>query len=194
MFQIFIDRFRYNANRASQVQSKLKLLEKLWVSNATYFGAVTLAKGFGADLINLILGFRKQSNKNLLIECVGIELFFFIWLSRIGKMWKKIIYKHWSLMLSKIICGEEQFWSVWIYFRPKLTPVEKERPTVIKFPSHSDLSGVALRLDEVNFHYSKEKTIFKNVDISACYDSRICIVSSNCVIMTYYYFLLAYKV
>lgn len=27
--QIFIDRFRYNANRASQVQSKLKLLEKL---------------------------------------------------------------------------------------------------------------------------------------------------------------------
>jgi ATP-binding cassette subfamily F protein 3 len=27
--QIFIDRFRYNANRASQVQSKIKLLEKL---------------------------------------------------------------------------------------------------------------------------------------------------------------------
>ncbi|KAK2538412.1 Abcf3 [Columba guinea] len=27
--QVFIDRFRYNANRASQVQSKLKLLEKL---------------------------------------------------------------------------------------------------------------------------------------------------------------------
>ncbi|NXF15215.1 ABCF3 protein, partial [Rhodinocichla rosea] len=31
--QVFIDRFRYNANRASQVQSKLKLLEKLsWPS------------------------------------------------------------------------------------------------------------------------------------------------------------------
>uniref|UniRef100_A0A8C0BIR1 ATP-binding cassette sub-family F member 3 n=1 Tax=Buteo japonicus TaxID=224669 RepID=A0A8C0BIR1_9AVES len=31
--QVFIDRFRYNANRASQVQSKLKLLEKLsWAS------------------------------------------------------------------------------------------------------------------------------------------------------------------
>ena len=29
IFQVFIDRFRYNANRASQVQSKLKLLEKL---------------------------------------------------------------------------------------------------------------------------------------------------------------------
>ena len=31
VFQVFIDRFRYNANRAAQVQSKLKLLEKLWV-------------------------------------------------------------------------------------------------------------------------------------------------------------------
>ena len=29
LLQIFIDRFRYNANRASQVQSKLKQLEKL---------------------------------------------------------------------------------------------------------------------------------------------------------------------
>lgn len=29
VFQVFIDRFRYNANRAAQVQSKLKLLEKL---------------------------------------------------------------------------------------------------------------------------------------------------------------------
>jgi hypothetical protein len=28
-FKVFIDRFRYNANRASQVQSKLKILEKL---------------------------------------------------------------------------------------------------------------------------------------------------------------------
>lgn len=29
--QLFIDRFRYNANRASQVQSKIKMLEKLYV-------------------------------------------------------------------------------------------------------------------------------------------------------------------
>ena len=27
--QVFIDRFRYNANRAAQVQSKIKILEKL---------------------------------------------------------------------------------------------------------------------------------------------------------------------
>ena len=30
--QVFIDRFRYNANRAAQVQSKIKLLEKLYCS------------------------------------------------------------------------------------------------------------------------------------------------------------------
>lgn len=29
--QEFIDRFRYNANRASSVQSKIKMLDKLWV-------------------------------------------------------------------------------------------------------------------------------------------------------------------
>lgn len=34
--QEFIDRFRYNANRASSVQSKIKMLEKLWVCYSTY--------------------------------------------------------------------------------------------------------------------------------------------------------------
>lgn len=29
--QEFIDKFRYNAKRASLVQSKIKMLEKLWV-------------------------------------------------------------------------------------------------------------------------------------------------------------------
>lgn len=33
--QVFIDRFRYNANRASQVQSKIKLLEKLYYYHLT---------------------------------------------------------------------------------------------------------------------------------------------------------------
>jgi ATPase subunit of ABC transporter with duplicated ATPase domains len=32
--QEFIDRFRYNANRASSVQSKIKMLDKLYVSSA----------------------------------------------------------------------------------------------------------------------------------------------------------------
>ena len=35
--QIFIDRFRYNANRAAQVQSKIKMLEKLWVLRGKIF-------------------------------------------------------------------------------------------------------------------------------------------------------------
>uniref|UniRef100_H2ZJ89 ABC transporter domain-containing protein n=1 Tax=Ciona savignyi TaxID=51511 RepID=H2ZJ89_CIOSA len=90
--QVFIDRFRYNANRAPQVQSKLKILEKL----------------------------------------------------------------------------------------PKLTPVEKEKPAIIKFPVHeTKLSGTVLRLDEATFHYTPGTNIFENVNISAGLDSRICIVGEN---------------
>lgn len=89
--QVFIDRFRYNANRASQVQSKIKLLEKL----------------------------------------------------------------------------------------PELTPVEKDREVHLKFPEVDKLNGTILRLDEVDFCYTKGKYIFRNVDISASTDSRICIVGEN---------------
>merc|ERR1712168_190317 len=89
--QVFIDRFRYNANRASQVQSKLKLLEKL----------------------------------------------------------------------------------------PELNPVEKETEAVLKFPDCDSLSPPILMLDELCFYYKKEKPIFKNVNISAQMDSRICIVGEN---------------
>lgn len=89
--QVFIDRFRYNANRASQVQSKIKLLEKL----------------------------------------------------------------------------------------PELKPVEKDKEVHLKFPEVLKLNGTILRLDEVDFCYSKDKYIFKNVDISATMDSRICIVGEN---------------
>lgn len=35
--QEFIDRFRYNANRASSVQSKIKMLDKLLVHFSTIF-------------------------------------------------------------------------------------------------------------------------------------------------------------
>ncbi|XP_076811780.1 ATP-binding cassette sub-family F member 3-like [Clavelina lepadiformis] len=90
--QVFIDRFRYNANRASQVQSKLKLLEKL----------------------------------------------------------------------------------------PKLIPIEKEQPCVVKFPdSAANLSGTALQLDEVYFSYAADKLVFNGAEISAGFDSRICIVGEN---------------
>ena len=72
---------------------------------------------------------------------------------------------------------ETNFLFVNFFHRPKLIPPEKERPTVLKFPSHSDLSGVALQLDEVEFFYNKDRTIFKNVNLSASYECRICIVS-----------------
>lgn len=41
------------------------------------------------------------------------------------------------------------------------------------------MNGTILRLDEVDFYYSKDRYIFKNVDISATIDSRICIVGEN---------------
>nr|UOU03351.1 ATP-binding cassette subfamily F3 [Brachionus rubens] len=89
--QVFIDRFRYNANRASQVQSKIKMLEKL----------------------------------------------------------------------------------------PELKPIEKEKEVHFKFPDVEWMNGTILRLDEVDFYFSQERYIFKNVDISATMDSRICIVGEN---------------
>lgn len=89
--QLFIDKFRYNANRAATVQSKIKQLEKL----------------------------------------------------------------------------------------PELKPVEKEKEVVLKFPNVDHLNGSILRLDEVDYYYTKERPIFKKVDISASMDSRICIVGEN---------------
>jgi ATP-binding cassette subfamily F protein 3 len=41
------------------------------------------------------------------------------------------------------------------------------------------MNGTILRLDEVDFYFSKEKYVFKKVDISASMDSRICIVGEN---------------
>lgn len=48
-----------------------------------------------------------------------------------------------------------------------------------KFPEVDHMNGTILRLDEVDFYFSKDKFIFKKVDISACMDSRICIVGEN---------------
>ncbi|XP_048750945.1 ATP-binding cassette sub-family F member 3-like [Ostrea edulis] len=89
--QVFIDRFRYNANRASQVQSKLKLLEKL----------------------------------------------------------------------------------------PELKPIEKESKVTLKFTDCEYLQQNVLQLDELDFYYTKEKPIFKNINLNTQSDSRICIVGEN---------------
>ncbi|KAG2462638.1 ABCF3 protein, partial [Polypterus senegalus] len=90
--QVFIDRFRYNANRASQVQSKLKLLEKL----------------------------------------------------------------------------------------PELKPVEKETEVILRLPDNFEkLSPPVLQLDEVEFFYTPEQALFKNLCVSADLESRICIVGEN---------------
>ncbi|KAG8581724.1 hypothetical protein GDO81_007779 [Engystomops pustulosus] len=90
--QVFIDRFRYNANRASQVQSKLKLLEKL----------------------------------------------------------------------------------------PELKPVEKDSEVILRFPDGFEkFSPPILQLDEVDFWYSLDQPIFKNLSVSADLESRICVVGEN---------------
>ncbi|XP_038215567.1 ATP-binding cassette sub-family F member 3 [Zerene cesonia] len=89
--QEFIDRFRYNANRASSVQSKIKMLDKL----------------------------------------------------------------------------------------PELKPIEKEIEVILRFPETEPLSPPILQLNEVGFHYSKDKIIFTNVNLGATLESRICIVGDN---------------
>ncbi|XP_054733647.1 ATP-binding cassette sub-family F member 3 [Anastrepha obliqua] len=91
--QEFIDRFRYNANRASSVQSKIKMLEKL----------------------------------------------------------------------------------------PELKPVEKETEVKLKFPDVEPLNPPVLALSEIEFRYNQEDPlpVFKNVNLSATSDSRICIVGEN---------------
>ncbi|CAD7005001.1 ATP-binding cassette sub-family F member 3 [Ceratitis capitata] len=91
--QEFIDRFRYNANRASSVQSKIKMLEKL----------------------------------------------------------------------------------------PELKPIEKEVEVKLKFPDVEPLNPPVLALSEIEFKYNDAAPlpIFKNVNLSATSDSRICIVGEN---------------
>ena len=50
---------------------------------------------------------------------------------------------------------------------------------MLRFPDVEPMNGTILRLDEVDFYFSKEKYIFKKVDMSASMDSRICIVGEN---------------
>ena len=46
-----------------------------------------------------------------------------------------------------------------------------------RFQECNKLSAPVLQLDEVNFGYTPDKLIFKNLNVSADADSRICIVS-----------------
>ncbi|XP_037814857.1 ATP-binding cassette sub-family F member 3 [Lucilia sericata] len=91
--QEFIDRFRYNANRAASVQSKIKMLEKL----------------------------------------------------------------------------------------PELKPVEKEVEAKLKFPDVEPLNPPVLAISDIEFKYDPKDPlpVFKNVNLSANSDSRICIVGEN---------------
>lgn len=61
---------------------------------------------------------------------------------------------------------------------PELQPVEKDIEVHLRFPDVEKLSGPILTLSEVSYAYPGQKnTVFKNVDLSATMESRICIVS-----------------
>ena len=64
---------------------------------------------------------------------------------------------------------------------PELKPVEKEADVVLKFPDVEKLAPPILMLSNVAFAYDgkKENAVFKNVDLSATMESRICIVGEN---------------
>lgn len=62
-------------------------------------------------------------------------------------------------------------------FRPELKPIEKEIEVVLRFPETEALSPPILQLNEVTFCYDPSKPIFKDVNLGATLESRICIVS-----------------
>lgn len=65
-----------------------------------------------------------------------------------------------------------------LFFRPELKPIEKEQEVVLKFPDTDSLSPPIIQIDEVSFRYTpNSEYIFKNVNLGANLDSRICIVS-----------------
>lgn len=71
---------------------------------------------------------------------------------------------------SEVKCFLFLLYSLWFWINVNI---------FLRFPEVDKLNGTILRLDEVDFYYSKDKYIFKNVDISACLTSRICIVGEN---------------
>lgn len=63
-------------------------------------------------------------------------------------------------------------------FRPELKPVEKEVEVKLKFPDVEPLNPPVLAISDIEFRYNPKDTlpVFKNVNLSATSDSRICIV------------------
>lgn len=57
--------------------------------------------------------------------------------------------------------------------------VEKESTVVFKLPQPENLSPPILQLTDVNFGYTPEQTLLKNVNLNANLQSRICIVGDN---------------
>ncbi len=58
--------------------------------------------------------------------------------------------------------------------------MEKETEVTLKFPEVEKLSPPILMLSSVGFKYDpKAPEVFKNVDLSATMESRICIVGEN---------------
>lgn len=63
--------------------------------------------------------------------------------------------------------------------RPELKPVEKEIEVKLKFPDVEPLNPPVMAISDIEFKYNPNDSlpIFKNVNLSATSDSRICIVS-----------------
>ena len=57
--------------------------------------------------------------------------------------------------------------------------VEIDGPVVLKFPDPEPLNPPILQLDEVTFGYDSSRTILKDVNLNANFQSRICIVGDN---------------
>ncbi|XP_073843233.1 ATP-binding cassette sub-family F member 3 [Musca autumnalis] len=64
---------------------------------------------------------------------------------------------------------------------PELKPVEKEVEVKLKFPDVEPLNPPVLAISEIEFRYNPKDPlpVFKDVNLSATSDSRICIVGEN---------------
>ena len=55
--------------------------------------------------------------------------------------------------------------------------MEKEAEVTLRFQDVEPIAPPAVQLDEVSFSYNPDRTILRNVNLSASSESRICIVS-----------------